>query len=88
MQWYETSALYSFDIRTGECKEFTISSQNHLIDKILYADDKYVYAEGTYIHNDNRAQQGATMRLTLDTMRYEVILPDIFWEYSAETTAN
>ena len=88
MSWYESSTLYSFDIRTGECKELDISNSNYLIDKILYADDKYVYAEGTYIHNDNRAQQGATMRLTLDTMRYEVILPDIFWEYSAETTAN
>ena len=88
MSWYESSTLYSFDIRTGECKELDISNSNYLIDKILYADDKYVYAEVSYIHNDNRAQQGVTMRLTLDTMRYEVILPDSFLEYSVDTTTD
>lgn len=87
-QWYEKSTLYGFDIETGECKEADISSQNYLIYEILYADDKYVYAEGIYVHDDNRAQQGVTMRLTLDTMRYEAILPDRFWEYSAETASE
>ncbi len=88
MQWYETSALYSFDIRTGECKEFDITNQNYLIKEILYADDKYVYAKGRYVHEDNRAVQGVTMRLTLDTMRYEVILPDSFLEYSVDMTTD
>ena len=88
MSWYESSTLYSFDIRTGECKVQDISNSNYIINKILYADGKYVYAEGSYIHSDNRAQEGVTIRLTLETMRYEAILPDIFWEYSAETTAN
>ena len=87
-QWYESSTLYSFDIRTGECRTWDIADQNYLLRNILYADDKYVYAEGRYVHDDNRAIQGVTMRLTLDTMRYEVILPDRFWEYSAETTAG
>ena len=87
-QWYESSTLYSFDISTGECKTWDIKNQSYLIMEILYADDKYVYAIGRYVHEDNRAVQGVTIRLTLDTMRYEVILPDRFWEYSAETTAN
>lgn len=87
MSWYESSTIYSFDIRTGECKVLDISNSNYIIDKILYADDKYVYAEGSYVHEDNRAQQGVTMRLTLNTMRYEVILPDSFLEYSAETAS-
>ena len=87
-QWFESSTLYSIDIRTGDCKELDISNQNYLIDEILYADDKYIYALGRYVHDDNRAQQGVTMRLTLDTMRYEVILPDRFWEYSAKTASN
>ncbi len=87
-QWYESSTLYSFDIRTGECNEWVITNQNYLIDLILYADDKYVYAQGRYVHEDGRAIQGVTMRLTLDTMRYEVILPDRFLEYSAETTTE
>ena len=64
-----------------------ISNQNYLIDEILYADGRYIYALGRYVHDDNRAQQGVTMRLTLDTMRYEVILPDRFWEYSAKTAS-
>ena len=83
IQWYESSTLYSFDIRTGEYKELNISNSSYLIDNILYADEKYVYGEGRYVHNDNRSEQGVTIRLTLDTMRYEVILPDRFWEYSA-----
>ena len=87
-QWYESSTLYSFDISTGECKTWDIKNQSYLIMEILYADDEYVYAIGRYVHDDNRAIYGVTMRLTLDTMRYEVILPDRFWEYSAETTAN
>ncbi len=87
-QWYEKSELYSFDVRCGECKTIDISDQSYLISWIRYADDKYVYAEGSYAHNDGRGIQGVTMRLTLDTMRYEVILPDDFLEYSAETTAN
>ncbi len=86
-QWFESSTLYSIDIRTGECKELDISNQNYLIHEILYADDKYIYALGRYVHDDNRAEQGVTMRLTLDTMRYEVILPDRFWEYSAKTAS-
>ena len=86
--WYERSTLYSFDIRTGECNTCDMSNPSYLICRINYADDKDVYAEGKYVHDDNRAIQGVTMRLTLDTMRYEVILPDRFWEYSAETTAN
>ena len=85
LQWY-TSTFYSFDTKTGECKVWDISDQDYLINAIWYADDKYVYAEGIYIHSDNRSIQGVTIRLTLDTMRYEVILPDRFWEYSAETT--
>ena len=87
-QWYESSTLYSFDISTGECKTWDIKNQSYLIMEILYADDEYVYAIGRYVHNDNRAIEGVTIRLTIDTMRYEVILPDRFWEYSAETTAN
>ena len=86
-QWFESSTLYSIDIRTGDCKELDISNQNYLIHEILYADDRYIYALGRYVHDDNRAQQGVTMRLTLDTMRYEVILPDRFWEYSAKTAS-
>ena len=87
-KWYESSKLYSFDIRTGECRVLDISNSNYLLTEILYADGKYVYAKGRYAHNDNRGIQGVTIRLTLDTMRYEVILPDRFLEYSAETTAS
>lgn len=87
-QWYENSKLYSFDIRTGECNALDISSQSYLIKTILYADGEYVYGEGNYAHGDGRGIQGVTMRLTLDTMRYEVLLPDRFLEYSAETTAE
>ena len=87
-QWYESSTLYSFDIKTGECRELDISNQSYLIKDILYADDKYVYAKGVYIHDDRRTQEDVTIRLTLETMRYEAILPDDFWEYSAETTAE
>ncbi|MBR4034627.1 MAG: hypothetical protein IKJ04_07435 [Clostridia bacterium] len=87
-QWYEKSTFYSFDIRTGECRSWDISSQVYLVTEILYADDKYVYAKGRYVHEDNRAIQGVTMRLTLDTMRYEVILPDSFLEYSVDTTTD
>ena len=86
-QWYEISTLYSFDIRTGECNSLDISSPSYLITDILYADEKYVYGEGRYAHDDGRGESGLTMRLTLDTMRYEVILPDDFFEYSAETTS-
>jgi len=86
-QWYENSKLYSYDIKTGECASLDISSESYLIREILYADDDYVYGKGTYVHDDNRSIQGVTIRLTLDTMRYEVILPDRFWEYSAETTS-
>ena len=88
IQWYESSKLYSFDIRTGESRAWDVWDQNHLITAIWYADDKYVYAKGRYVHSDNRGIQGVTIRLTLDTMRYEVILPDRFWEYSAETTSE
>ena len=87
-KWYESSKLYSFDIRTGECRVLDISNSNYLLTEILYADGKYVYAKGRYAHNDNRGIQGVTIRLTLETMRYEVILPDRFWEYSAETTSE
>ena len=86
-QWYESSTLYSFDIRTGECMVWDITDQDFLITKILYADGDYVYAKGKYAHDDNRVIQEMIMRLTLDTMRYEVILPDRFWEYSAETAS-
>lgn len=88
MQWYESSTLYSFNIETGECSSVDISSQSYLITKILYADGEYVYGEGRYAHDDGRGIQGVTIRLTLDTMRYEVILPDRFFEYSAETAAE
>lgn len=88
MQWYESSTLYSFNIETGECSSLDISNQSHLITEILYADSEYVYGEGRYVHDDNRAIQGVTMRLTLDTKRYEVLLPDRFWEYSAETASE
>ena len=87
-QWYEKSMLYSFDIRTGECRVLDISNSNYFLTDILYADAKYVYAKGRYAHNDNRGIEGVTIRLTLETMRYEVILPDRFWEYSAETTSE
>jgi hypothetical protein len=86
-QWYENSKLYSYDIKTGECASLDISSESYLIREILYADDDYVYGKGTYVHDDNRGIQGVTMRLTLDTMRYEAILPDYFLEYSAETAS-
>ena len=87
-QWYENSMLYSFDIKTGECSSLDISSQSYLITEILYADDQYVYAEGRYAHDDGRGIQGVTIRLTLETMRYEVLLPERFLDYSAETTAG
>ena len=86
-QWYEKSMLYSFDIGTGECRSWDISSQNYLLSYILYADSEYVYGKIQYAHDDGRGKS-VTMRLTLDTMRYEVILPDGFLEDSAETTAN
>ncbi|MBQ8259935.1 MAG: hypothetical protein IJY97_10285 [Clostridia bacterium] len=86
-QWYEKSMLYSFDIGTGECRYWDISSQNYLLSYILYADSEYVYGKIQYAHDDGRGKS-VTMRLTLDTMRYEVILPDGFLEDSAETTAN
>ncbi len=87
IQWYEKSMLYSFDIGTGECRSWDISSQNYLLSYILYADSEYVYGISQYAHDDGRGKS-VTMRLTLDTMRYEVILPDGFLEDSAETTAN
>ncbi len=88
VDWYEKSMLYGMDIRTGECRSWDISSQNYLISEIIYADDKYVYAECTYVHDDDRYIRRVIMRLTLDTMRYEVFLPTRFWEYSAETTSE
>ena len=86
-QWYESSKLYSFDIRTGKSRVLDISSSSYLLTEILYADGKYVYAKGRYAHDDNRGIQGVTMRLTLDTQRYEVILPDRFTKYSGETAS-
>ena len=86
-QWYEKTTLYSFDIRTGECTSLDVSSESYLLRKILYADGEYIYAKCTYDHDDGRVITGVTMRLTLDTMRYEVILPDDFLEYSAETAS-
>jgi hypothetical protein len=80
--------LYSFDIGTGECRSWDISSQNYLLSYILYADSEYVYGISKYAHDDGRGKGSVTIRLTLDTMRYEVILPDGFLEDSAETTAN
>ncbi len=87
-QWYEKSTLYSFDIRTGEYSSRDISGESYLLSEFLYADGEYIYAKCKYAHNDGRMLGGATMRLTLDTMRYEVILPDRFLEYSAETDSN
>lgn len=86
-QWYEKSMLYSFDIRTGECRSWDISSQNYLLLYILYADSEYVYGISQYAHDDGRGIGSVTVRLTLDTMRYEAILPDYFLEYSTETTS-
>ncbi len=86
-QWYESSTLYSFDIRTGESNSWDVSDQSCLVTSIFYVDGKYLYGFGKYIHDDGRGIQGVTMRLTLDTKKYEVILPDRFWEYSAETTS-
>ena len=88
VNWYENSMLYGLDIRTGECRSWDLSSQDFLISEILYADDKYVYASCTYVHKDDRYINRVIMRLTIDTMRYEVILPDLFWEYSTETTSG
>ena len=87
-QWYESSTLYCFDVITGECRSFDISNENYFITEILYADGEYLYGKGRYVHHDNRSDMGYSMRLTIDTMRYEVILPDRFLEYSAETTAS
>ena len=86
-QWYESSTLYCFDVITGECRSFDISNENYLITEILYADGEYLYGKGRYVHHDNRSDGGYSMRLTLDTMRYEVILPERFLEYSAETAS-
>ena len=86
-QWYEKSMLYSFDIGTGECRSWDISSQSYLLSYILYADSEYVYGISKYAHDDGRGIGSVTMRLTLDTMRYEAILPDYFLEYSAETAS-
>ena len=88
VKWYESSMLYGLDIKTGECRSWDISSQDYLISEILYVDDKYVYAQCTYAHDDDRYMHKAIMRLTLDTMRYEVILSDYFLEYSAETASQ
>ena len=82
--WYERSIIYCFNIITGECSSMDISSPSYLIDSIMYADDKYVYAEGKYLHDDGRKIEGVTMRLTFDCMRYEVILPEVFFDYSAK----
>lgn len=86
-QWYESSTLYCFDVITGECRSFDISNENYFITDILYADGEYLYGKGRYVHHDNRSEMGYSMRLTLDTMRYEVILPERFLEYSAETAS-
>ena len=77
-QWYKSSTLYSFDIRTGECSVTDMSNETYLVTEIFYADSEYLYAKCSYAHHDNRGIQGLTIRLTLDTMRYEVILPEIF----------
>ena len=54
----------------------------------LWTDKDYIpVGKGRYIHHDNRSDMGYSMRLTLDTMRYEVILPERFLEYSAETAS-
>ncbi|MGM9641649.1 MAG: hypothetical protein ACI3XI_00425 [Eubacteriales bacterium] len=84
-QWYESSTLYSFDIRTGECRVLDMSDQKYLLEEVYYADDKYVYGRGSYVHDDNRCIQSVNIRLTLDTMRYEVLLPDYFREYSPQS---
>lgn len=86
-QWYESSTLYCFDVITGECRSFDISNENYFITEILYADGEYLYGKGRYVHHDNRSEMGYSMRLTLDTMRYEVILPDRFTKYSGETAS-
>ena len=87
-QWYKKSILYCFDITTGECRSLDISSENYLITEILYADGEYLYGYGRYAHHDSRGESGLTMRLTLDTQRYEVILPDRFTKYSGETASE
>jgi len=84
IQWKEKVTFYSFDIKDGECKSWDISSENYLITEIQYADDKYVYATGKHLYEDGRAVQGVTMRLTLDTLRYEALLSPYFLNYSAE----
>ena len=86
-QWYGESMFYCFDIKTGEYRLLDISNDNYIMTTILYSDGKYVYGEGSYAHDDGRGIQGVTMRLTLDTMRYEVILPEHFTKYSAETAS-
>ena len=88
VQWKENVTFYSFDIKTGECRSWDISNENHLITEIQYADDKYVYAAGTYVHDDGRRVMDVTMRLTLDTVRYEALLSPNFLNYSAQTASE
>ena len=86
-QWYKSSTLYSFDIKTGECGVTDMSNETYLVTDIFYADSEYLYAKCSYAHHDGRGIQGLTIRLTLDTMRYEVILPEIFNIEIADTTS-
>ena len=88
VQWKEKVTFYSFDIKTGECKSWNISSENYLITEIQYADDKYVYAVGKHLYEDGRVVQGVTMRLTLGSARYEALLSPYFLNYYAETASE
>ena len=87
VQWDKNVMFYSFDIKGGECKSWNISSETYLITEIQYADDKYVYAVGKYVHDDGRRMEKVTMRLTLDTVRYEALLSPYFLNYSAEISS-
>ncbi|MBQ8259934.1 MAG: hypothetical protein IJY97_10280 [Clostridia bacterium] len=84
VQWDKNVTFYSFDIKSGECKSRDISNETYLITEIQYADSKYVYARGKYLHDDGRAVQGVTIRLTLETLKYETLLSPYFLNYSAE----
>lgn len=79
-KWKEKMTFCSLNIKTGECKSRDISNENYLLIDMHYADDNYIYGLSNYLHEDGRVIQGVTTRLTLDTMRYEVILPPRFLE--------
>lgn len=86
-QWYETSKLYCLNIKTGTCTSTTLTDSSYLFLDIFFADDEYVYGYGKYVHEDGRFTY-SIIRLTLDNMKYEVLLADSFLSYTSDTTAS